>query len=249
MLLAGPQGAGLDVHTAHGVADHADPAGVHIGQGAQVLQCGIGAAALGRGHGRVGLTGQAVAVGIDGDHHIAPAGQLDGVDVLHLGGVVVAVAGHDRRCGGLRGGRVRDVEQSPLQAALTGHVLDVPDRHRAKSGVDQACQKGKNQDHCHQCSGPYRPFSRLGPGGPWLLVHNRPPFCTAILHICPFAAGQPVSLCGLLSDGDPPCPLVPRPRGHRPPWSRDAEVCVGIKKTQRNKAASQFSPRLTSLAE
>ena len=105
------------VPSAGGVAGDADAVGIdvvdvvmdviHELQHAQSVVAAIVAVLL---HGSRGI---ARAVGVHIEHHKAPAGKLDGGDVLSFQGSMIAVACDDAGCGIVPGGRGGLVDQHP----------------------------------------------------------------------------------------------------------------------------------------
>ena len=147
--LEGAQRAVLNGAAAHGVAHHAHPGKVHVGQRFQILQGGEGAEILHEAvvDAAVGVGGMAVGVGVEGQDHDAPARQFDGVDVLHLGRIVVAVHGHHGGHGSFRRGRARNVQQGPHEAAVLRHEADIADLHLTVAGVHLVGHEGGREDH------------------------------------------------------------------------------------------------------
>ena len=131
------EGAVLNGGRAHGVACHANAVQIHIGQRLHILQRRIGAH-IGRKAAvdlRVGEFGMAVAIGVNGHHHIAALGKLYAVQVLHLGRVVVTMARDDGRRLCLGGNALRDVKQGPQVPTVLCDKADILNLHFAARGV------------------------------------------------------------------------------------------------------------------
>ena len=141
--------------SAVGVAGDADAGGVHIGQAGQIFHRVVQAVGVvlivppgvGGDDFRV-----AVAVHADGDDHIAPAGVLHIVQILHLPVVVPAVADHDGGGRIFRGGRLRYQQQSVQLVAAVGDEGHIVVFHAAAVGLDQARADGADQTQ-HQGHG------------------------------------------------------------------------------------------------
>ena len=104
----------------------------------------------------LGRAGVAVVILVERQHHDAAAGHLDGVGVLHLGAVEVAVSGHQRGCGVGFGHALGHVQQAG-QGAVLGVKIDAADGHGVARGVEclrrEAGQQNDDQsDHKHNQS-------------------------------------------------------------------------------------------------
>ena len=129
---------------AHRVALEPDIVLVDDFEAAQIGQP-IGAAeAVGEG-GRVAI---AVAGLVEGQHHIAAAGELDGKAVLGLARIDVAVDREDAGGGDLRRGIRRDVEQGAHGVALGALEPDILDPDAA-CGLGEMGEQAARQDQDH----------------------------------------------------------------------------------------------------
>ena len=127
------QDVGLLIHIGHGVVHGVDPEGrpdLHeAGAGVDlVVQVGV-----------------AVVILVQGQDHHAPAAQLDGVGVLHLGGVQVAVGDDDGGTGIFRRSSLGHVKQT-AEGAVLRLKGDAGDRDAAVAAVVHACQNAACQD-------------------------------------------------------------------------------------------------------
>ena len=120
------QDVGLLVHIGHGVIQ---------GSGPEVEPAGIF---------RIGF-GVAVVVHVQGQHHIAAAGQFDGVGVLHLAGVQVAVGDHNGGAGILCGSPFGHVQQA-AEGALFGVKADSLHRDGVAGGVEHLGKDAADQN-------------------------------------------------------------------------------------------------------
>ncbi len=133
---------------AHRVALEADIVLVDDVEAAQMRQPVRAAEAVGEG-GRVAI---AVAGLVEGEHHIAAAGELDGKAVLGFARIDVAVNREDAGGGSLRRGVRRDVEQGAHGVALGALEADVLDLDAA-GGLGQVGEQAarQDQDHAQNC--------------------------------------------------------------------------------------------------
>ena len=95
--------------------------------------------------------GVAVVILIQRQDHEAAAAELDGVGVLHLRGVQVAVGHHDGRAGILLRGALGHVQQA-AERAVAAVKADAGDGDGALAAVEDAGQNAAHQDQ-HQRNG------------------------------------------------------------------------------------------------
>ena len=139
--------------TAHRVAGHADNAVAsfilqNIGLLVHIADCIVqgGGPEAEEAAGVLGIAlGVAVVIHIQCQHHISPAGQFDGVGILHLCGVQVTMGDHDGGAGIAFRCAVRQVEQA-AQYAFVGIKADAVDRDGVVGGVEHLCQDTADQD-------------------------------------------------------------------------------------------------------
>ena len=105
----------------------------------------IGAAEAACEGGRVAV---AMAGLVEGEHHIAAAGELDGKAVLGLARIDVAVDGEDAGGGDLRRGVGRNVEQGAHGVALGALEPDILDPDAA-CGLREMGEQAARQDQDH----------------------------------------------------------------------------------------------------
>ena len=139
--------------TAHGMAGDADDAvallvlqdvGLLVHVVHRVIQGGGPEIEEPAGVFRIGL-GVAVVIHIQGQHHIAAAGQFDGVGVLHLAGVQVAVGDHNGGAGILCGSPFGHVQQA-AEGALFGVKADSLHRDGVAGGVEHLGKDAADQN-------------------------------------------------------------------------------------------------------
>ena len=103
----------------------------------------------------------AVVIHVQRQHHVPAAAELNGVEVLHLRGVEVAVGGDHR---GPRAGLARAFGQvqEAGQGALFGVKIDAGDRDLAKRRVEALCQPAEGQHDDQRDDQPQRRFPEFG---------------------------------------------------------------------------------------
>ena len=88
----------------------------------------------------------AVAICVNGHDHIAALGKLHAVQVLHLGRVVIAMAGYDGGCLCIRGSAFRDIQKCAQVAAVLCDKADILNLHFAAACVRPLGQCRPEQD-------------------------------------------------------------------------------------------------------
>ena len=154
------RGSIADIHTAHGVADHADSGGVHIGEAFYIIE-GVNCAKHGSAVAGVVAARRkiriAVSIHVYSEDHEAAAEKLNDVGILHLVAVEIALTEDNGRAPHIApvfaGGHgfLRDVEHS---AECTAADVDVcfADQRIIARGFDcrgnAACNQHNHKTDC-----------------------------------------------------------------------------------------------------
>ena len=120
----------------------------------------------------------AVVILVKGQHHKAPAGQLNGIGVLHFCGVQIAVGHNDRGLGVVGGGVLRHIQKS-AELTVAPVKADAGDLRCPCAAVEHSCQDTAQQDQHQSCTQQspcaFADFHRIFP--PLFLLPRYAAFC------------------------------------------------------------------------